>query len=136
MKQSVRVGTVTTSTVEELPNAERCVTVDTVPFLTFRIVGVEIRLRRLGLFECPAFTGSGVVFSAAFMAENNATFTVQGIESKSEAQNIEDELGQLQGVMGTEIDHESGEAKVRYDVDLLSEERVKITVRDMGFTVE
>ena len=70
------------------------------------------------------------------MAENYATFTVRGIESESDVRAIEDELGEVEGVMGTEIERESGDARIRYDVDLVSEERVKDAVRDAGFTVE
>jgi copper chaperone CopZ len=70
------------------------------------------------------------------MAENHATFTVLGIESEAESQHIKDELEDLDGVMGTELDHTSGETTVRYDVDLLAEERIKITVHDMGYDVE
>lgn len=70
------------------------------------------------------------------MAENHATFTVHGIESEEESQNIEDELEEMNGVMGMELDHQSGEITVRYDVDLLAEERIKITVRDMGYNVK
>jgi copper chaperone CopZ len=70
------------------------------------------------------------------MAENRATFTVHGIASDDENQHIEDELADIDGVMGTDIDHERGEVTVRYDFDLLAEERIKITVRDMGYRVE
>jgi copper chaperone CopZ len=69
------------------------------------------------------------------MAQNEATFTVRGIESEEDARDIEDELGELEGVMGARIER-SGEAEVKYDYDILSEERVKITVREMGYEVE
>lgn len=70
------------------------------------------------------------------MAENRAIFTVHGIEAEDESQNIEDELEDMHGVMGAELDHKSGEIMVRYDVDLLAEERIKITVCDMGYDIE
>lgn len=69
------------------------------------------------------------------MAENNATFTVRGIESEDDVRDIEDELADVDGVMGTDI-KETGEAEVKYDYDVLSEERIKITVREMGYEVE
>lgn len=69
------------------------------------------------------------------MAENNATFTVQGIESEDDVRDIEDELAGVDGVMGTDIE-QSGEAEIKYDYDVLSEERIKITVREMGYEVE
>ncbi|WP_336343848.1 heavy-metal-associated domain-containing protein [Halalkalicoccus ordinarius] len=69
------------------------------------------------------------------MAESNAEFTVQGVESEEDVREIEDELAELKGVMGTDIDAD-GEAAVKFDHDILSEERVKITVREMGYEVE
>jgi copper chaperone CopZ len=69
------------------------------------------------------------------MAENNATFTVQGVESEDDVREIEEGLADVDGVMGAEIDR-SGDAEVKYDYDLLSEERIKITVREMGYEVE
>ena len=70
------------------------------------------------------------------MAENDMAFTAEGIESDDDARAIEDELHDLEGVMGADVDPESGETTVKVDVDVLSEERVKITVREMGYEVE
>ena len=70
------------------------------------------------------------------MAENRATFTVRGVTSRDDVRRIRDELDTLDGVMETDVDADSGEANVRYDVDVLAEERIKITVRDMGYEVE
>jgi copper chaperone CopZ len=70
------------------------------------------------------------------MAENNATFTVRGVETEADVRTIAEELEKLEGVMGVQIDRESGEAEIRYDVEFLAEERIKITVRDMGYDVE
>ena len=70
------------------------------------------------------------------VAVNNATFTIRGIESDEEMRRIEAELDALDGVMETTIDPDSGEAEVSYDADLLAEERVKITVRDLGYEVQ
>lgn len=70
------------------------------------------------------------------MAENTATFTVQGVDSEDDVQTIKDELGDVDGVMGVTIDQNSGETEVTYDYDVLAEERVKITVREMGYDVE
>jgi copper chaperone CopZ len=69
------------------------------------------------------------------IAENNVTFTVQGVESEDDVREIEEGLADVDGVMGAEIDR-SGEAEVKYDYDLLSEDRIKITVREMGYEVE
>ena len=70
------------------------------------------------------------------MAENTASFTVRGIESEDEAETVEGELEEIEGIMGAQIDGGSGEAEIRFDYDLLSEERVETTVRDMGYEVE
>lgn len=70
------------------------------------------------------------------MAENTAEFTVRGIESEDDVQAIEDELAELDGVMGTTVDEESGEAEIDFDYDLLSEERIEITIEEMGYEVE
>lgn len=69
------------------------------------------------------------------MAENTVTLTVQGVESEDDVQRIRDELEDVEGVMGVERE-EQNQLAVRYDVDLLAEERVKITVREMGYEVE
>lgn len=70
------------------------------------------------------------------MAENSSEFTVRGIESADEAEDIESELEALDGVMGADVDPESGDTEVRVDVDVLSEERTEITVREMGYELE
>lgn len=70
------------------------------------------------------------------MAENTVTLTVQGVESEDDVQRIRDELEDVEGVMGVESAEELNQLAVRYDVDLLAEERVKITVREMGYEVE
>lgn len=70
------------------------------------------------------------------MAENSSEFTVRGIESADEAEDIENELEALDGVMGADVDPESGDTEVRVDVDVLSEERTEITVREMGYELE
>lgn len=69
------------------------------------------------------------------MAENTAEFTVRGIES-DEVETVEAELEEIDGIMGAEIDRRSGEAEIRYDYDLLSEERIETTVREMGYEIE
>lgn len=70
------------------------------------------------------------------MAQSTATFTVEGIDSEDDSQAIADELAEVDGVMGIDIDPESGEAAVKYDEDVLAGERVKITVRELGYDVE
>lgn len=70
------------------------------------------------------------------MAENNAVFTVLDVGSESDARAIETDLEELDGVMGATVDPETGEAEVRYDYDLLAEERVKDQVREFGYEIE
>lgn len=69
------------------------------------------------------------------MAVSNAEFTVRGIESSNDVQAIESELSELEGVMGTEIDEETGEAEIEFDHDIQSEERIEITVEEAGYEV-
>lgn len=69
------------------------------------------------------------------MAENTAEFTVRGIESSDDVEAVESELAELEGVMGTVIDEDSGEAEIDFDYDLLSAERIEITVEEAGYEV-
>lgn len=70
------------------------------------------------------------------MAENRAEFAVRGVESEDDVRTIEEGLADLDGVMEAEVDSETGEASVRFDYDVLSEERVRRAVRDLGYEVE
>ena len=69
------------------------------------------------------------------MAENRATFTVRGLDEE-DAGDVEEEIGAIDGVMGASVDPDTGEAEVRYDIDVLAEERIEITVEEMGYDVE
>lgn len=69
------------------------------------------------------------------MAENRATFTVRGLDD-GDAEGVEGELAAIDGVMGASVDPDTGETEVRYDVDVLAEERIEITVEEMGYEVE
>lgn len=70
------------------------------------------------------------------MAVNSAEFRIVGIDSEDDVAAIEEELADLNGVMGTEIDPETGETEIEFDVDILAEERIEITVREMGYETE
>lgn len=70
------------------------------------------------------------------MADSFVEFTVRGLETEDEADEITDELRSLDGVQMVEIETESGRAEVRYGEELLSEEDVKGTVRELGYDVE
>ena len=67
------------------------------------------------------------------MATARAGFTVPGIESDEDAERLREGLREVEGIMGVEIDRETGETTVDYDADLLAEERVEITVRELGY---
>lgn len=69
------------------------------------------------------------------MAQSTASFTIEGLDS-DDSRAITDELETLGGVMGVEIDEESGEVAVKYDEDVLAGERVEITTRELGYDVE
>lgn len=70
------------------------------------------------------------------MAENTAEFVIQGLSSEDDAREIRESLDDVDGVMSMDIDPETGEANVNYDYDLISEEEVKRTVRELGFELE
>ena len=67
------------------------------------------------------------------MAENRADFTVRGVESEDDVRTIREGLAELDGVMEAEVDPGTGEASVRFDYDVLSEERVRQAVHDLGY---
>lgn len=70
------------------------------------------------------------------MAETQSTFTIAGVDADRDAERVTDELEDTDGVMGAAVEPGSGQAEVRLDEDLLSEERVRETVREMGYEVE
>lgn len=70
------------------------------------------------------------------MAQSTAVFTILGINSEDDLQAIDDKLRELNGVMGVNVDRDSGDAEIKYDEDILAEERVKITVRELGYNVK
>lgn len=70
------------------------------------------------------------------MAQSTAVFTIQGVDSENDLQAIDNTLRELDGVMGADVNQDSGDAEIKYDEDILAEERVKITVRELGYTVK
>lgn len=70
------------------------------------------------------------------MAQSNVEFTVHDLDSEDDARRIEDELEGEDGILGVEIDRESGRTEILYDNELLAEERIKRGVREMGYEVE
>lgn len=70
------------------------------------------------------------------MAQSTAVFTILGIDSEDDLQAIDDKLRELNGVMGVNVDQDSGDTEIKYDEDILAEERVKITVRELGYNLK
>lgn len=70
------------------------------------------------------------------MAENRVDFVVRDLASEADAREIREGLDDVDGVMSTEIDAETGEVRVHYDYDILSEEAVRRAVRERGYEVE
>ena len=70
------------------------------------------------------------------MAQSNVEFTVHDLDSEDDVGRIEDELEGEDGILGVEIDQESGRTEILYDNELLAEERIKRGVREMGYEVE
>jgi len=69
------------------------------------------------------------------MAENKARFTIPEIESDADVAALRDELDDQSEILGVNVDPDSGEAEIRYDVDIVSEEEVEEMVRDAGYEV-
>lgn len=70
------------------------------------------------------------------MAETQSTFTISGYDSDRDIERVVEELEGTDGVMAADVDPGSGEAELRLDEDLISEERARATVRDLGYEVE
>lgn len=70
------------------------------------------------------------------MSDSTTNFAIPGIESEDELENVRGTLHELDGVQMVNVDPESGETEVRYGEELLSEERIRSTVRDAGYEVD
>ena len=70
------------------------------------------------------------------MADSRATFTVAGVESADDAEEIEDALKEREGVQMVEIDTETGETEVRHGEELISAAEIESTVRELGYDVD
>ena len=70
------------------------------------------------------------------MAENQAEFVVRGFAPGEDEREIREALDDLTGVMGTEVDPDTGTVTVRFDYDVLSEAKVEDAVRDLGYEIE
>ena len=70
------------------------------------------------------------------MADSYSEFTVRGIETEDEVREIKEALGELEGFQIAEIDTGTGHVEVGYSEELLWEEKIKSTVRELGYEVE
>lgn len=69
------------------------------------------------------------------MAETTEAFRISDVGTGRDADSIASALESLDGVMGASVD-DDGVAEVRFDQDILAEERVRITVEELGYEVE
>jgi copper chaperone CopZ len=70
------------------------------------------------------------------MADSYSEFTVSGIETEDEIQEIKEGLEKLEGFQIAEFDAETGRVEVGYTEELLWEEKIKSAIRDLGYEVE
>lgn len=70
------------------------------------------------------------------MANSRATFTVDGVVSADDGEQIENALADLEGVQLAVVDVESREVEVRHGEELVSTEEIKSTVRELGYNVD
>jgi copper chaperone CopZ len=70
------------------------------------------------------------------MAENKAQFTIPDIDSEADVDTLRSELDDETAILGVNVDPNGGEAEIRYDVDLVSEEQVEEMVRDAGYEAQ
>lgn len=69
------------------------------------------------------------------MATSRTEFAVRGLDAGNGA-DIEDALGELEGVQLVDVDPENGRVEVRYGEELVYEEAIRDAVRDAGYEVE
>jgi|AntDeeMinimDraft_5_1070356.scaffolds.fasta_scaffold22143_1 copper chaperone CopZ len=70
------------------------------------------------------------------MANSRVRFTVAGVDSPDDAEEIEDALRDKEGVQLVDLNQETGESEVRHGEALISDEEILSTVEDLGYEVE
>lgn len=70
------------------------------------------------------------------MANSRATFTVTGLTSADDGDEIEAALREREGVQLVDVDPETGQTEVRHGEELISGAEIRQTVEDLGYEVE
>jgi copper chaperone CopZ len=70
------------------------------------------------------------------VANSRASFTVRGVESSADADEIEADLRDREGVQLVDIDPETGETEVRHGEELISGAEIRGAVADLGYEVD
>ena len=70
------------------------------------------------------------------MLENNIAYNVEGIIDENTASIIKDAVEQLNGVIEVAVYTETKRVTIEYDEERLSEDIIKGTIEDAGFTVK
>jgi copper chaperone CopZ len=70
------------------------------------------------------------------MANSRVRFTVAGVDSPDDAEEIEDALRDKEGVQLVDLNQETGESEVRHGEALISDVEILSTVEDLGYEVE
>lgn len=78
----------------------------------------------------------GLFTISAFAGHASAEFTVEGMVCDSCKAKAEKALKNTEGVHSATVDLENGVAKVEYDDQKVSTEKIKKVINDSGFTAE
>lgn len=70
------------------------------------------------------------------MANSRAMFTVAGLDSAADGEEIEDELREREGVQLVDVEPGTGEVEVRHGEELISGEQIKSAIEELGYEVE
>ena len=70
------------------------------------------------------------------MLENNIAYNVEGIIDENTSSIIKDAVKQLNGVIEVAVYTETKRVTIEYDEERLSEDIIKGTIEDAGFTVK
>ncbi len=70
------------------------------------------------------------------MLENNIAYNVEGIIDENTSSIIKDAVEQLNGVIEVAVYTETKRVTIEYDEERLSEDIIKGTIEDAGFTVK
>lgn len=66
----------------------------------------------------------------------SVTFAVEGMSCRRCATSISEALHRVDGVLRADVSHDERRARVRYDADRVSRERLMEVIRELGYRVE